>query len=436
MPEFDFTQYKPDELDIYRLNRTSKKEILLDFTYSKVWYDAKAKCITLSVDKEIAFDYESELVEEADKGILQKSDEKGDNEPYNQETVAALAKLEKAFDIHYYVHNAGTAYNIGRDNSKNHLFYANALSGARVKIPLGQGLLDFCYFDEKKNMSSLMVITLLMDDDATKIITGKERAPITVRDSEEYHEILLHQLMQTLSASDFFYSSLYTAAFPPCFLKANDKSVRFYLNYLKILKQEFLDKIEFCFDEDYYPEVLGTMSPVERFRFYCRIKNIPDFFRSREEFSVVDDLSGDNLPNWLYGKFKIKPSEQFSDFCDKYGLNKDEVYNPKPQRTVKRTEVRSIFDMLNYEFGRMLESDIKIRKCKNCGKYFVLKGNYNTDFCDRLVEGSVRTCQAIGAEKVYKEKIATEESWKLYNKYYKRLFICKKINGMPRKFWF
>ena len=137
--------------------------------------------------------------------------------------------------------------------------------------------------------------------------------------------------------------------------------------------------------------------------------------------------------NWISGKNRVKPSAQFDEFCEKYGLNKEDGLNPQPKRTIKRTMVSSMFDMLNYEFGRMLESDIKIRKCKNCGKYFVLKGNYNTDYCDRLVEGSVRTCQAIGAEKVYKEKIATEESWKLYNKYYKRYYARIKVGTIKEK---
>ena len=139
------------------------------------------------------------------------------------------------------------------------------------------------------------------------------------------------------------------------------------------------------------------------------------------------------MMNWLNGKNKVQPSAQLDEFCEKYGLNKEEGLNPKNKRTMKRTEVRSIFDMLNYEFSRMLESDIRIRKCKNCGKYFVLKGNYNTDYCDRLVEGSVRTCQAVGAEKVYKEKIATEEGWKLYKKYYKRYYARIKVGTIKEK---
>ena len=432
MSEFDFSEYTPNEIDIYRRDRSSKSEILLDYTCSKVAYDPKAKCIFLTVDDEVAFRFERVLVDEAVEGTLQESDAK-EEEHDNQDVTDALAKLEKSFEIRYYEHGAGTGYNLARDNSKNHLYYADALSGARIRIPLGQGLLDFCYIDMKKNLDALQLIGFFMSDDVSKIMTGKDREAITVKTREQYHDIIYAQFEKSLIANPFYYSSLYTAAFPPCFLKAGSKSIKFYLHYIKILREEFLEKIEFCFDEDFYPEVLGTLNPVERYALYCEIKQIPTSYISTVEFDVVNDFRNGKMMNWLNGKNKVQPSAQLDEFCEKYGLNKEEGLNPKNKRTMKRTEVRSIFDMLNYEFSRMLESDIRIRKCKNCGKYFVLKGNYNTDYCDRLVEGSVRTCQAVGAEKVYKEKIATEEGWKLYKKYYKRYYARIKVGTIKEK---
>ena len=39
----------------------------------------------------------------------------------------------------------------------------------------------------------------------------------------------------------------------------------------------------------------------------------------------------------------------------------------------------------------MLEKDVRFRKCKRCGKYFIMKGNYDTKYCDRVAEGETRT---------------------------------------------
>ena len=65
-------------------------------------------------------------------------------------------------------------------------------------------------------------------------------------------------------------------------------------------------------------------------------------------------------------------------------------------------------------------SDIGMRKCKRCGKYFIMKGNYNTNYCDRIAEGETRNCQDLAAQENYKRKMADNAAIPLYQKYYKR----------------
>ena len=47
---------------------------------------------------------------------------------------------------------------------------------------------------------------------------------------------------------------------------------------------------------------------------------------------------------------------------------------------------------------QLLKSDIGMRKCKRCGKYFIMKGNYDTNYCDRIVEGETCNCQELAAQ--------------------------------------
>ena len=68
----------------------------------------------------------------------------------------------------------------------------------------------------------------------------------------------------------------------------------------------------------------------------------------------------------------------------------------------------------------MLKSDIGMRKCKRCGKYFIMKGNYDTNYCDRIAEGETRNCQDLAAQENYKKKMADNAAIGLYQKYYKR----------------
>ena len=81
----------------------------------------------------------------------------------------------------------------------------------------------------------------------------------------------------------------------------------------------------------------------------------------------------------------------------------------------------------------MLEQDIRFRKCKRCGKYFIMKGNYNTNYCDRIAEGETRNCQDIMALENYKKKTADNAAIKIYNKYYKRYSARVKAHTILEK---
>lgn len=61
-----------------------------------------------------------------------------------------------------------------------------------------------------------------------------------------------------------------------------------------------------------------------------------------------------------------------------------------------------------------------MRKCKRCGKYFIMKGNYDTNYCNRIVESETRNCQDLAAQENYKKKMADNAAIPLYQKYYKR----------------
>ena len=83
--------------------------------------------------------------------------------------------------------------------------------------------------------------------------------------------------------------------------------------------------------------------------------------------------------------------------------------------------------MLELEFTKMLEYNVYFRKCKRCGKYFIMKGNYDTNYCDRTEEGETRTCRELAAIENYKTKIADNKAIPIYNKYYKRYAARVKV---------
>lgn len=68
---------------------------------------------------------------------------------------------------------------------------------------------------------------------------------------------------------------------------------------------------------------------------------------------------------------------------------------------------------LEYEF--MCTHNLTIRKCENCGRYFLPFSKVSL-FCDRPVEGTDKTCKDIGAMIKYNEKVNADQAKKLFRR--------------------
>ena len=91
--------------------------------------------------------------------------------------------------------------------------------------------------------------------------------------------------------------------------------------------------------------------------------------------------------------------------------------------------VNDISSVCYLEFMKMVQFGINVRKCFNCRTFFISKGDYDTKYCDRVPQGESRTCQQIGAVKVYQAKVAENPLLAEYGKLYRR-FHSRKRNGM------
>ena len=83
-------------------------------------------------------------------------------------------------------------------------------------------------------------------------------------------------------------------------------------------------------------------------------------------------------------------------------------------------KTHSLAAVILNKFRKLTCQIIGMRKCKRCGKYFIMKGNYDTNYCDRIAEGETRNSQELAAQENYKKKMADNAAIPLYQKYYKR----------------
>ena len=195
-----------------------------------------------------------------------------------------------------------------------------------------------------------------------------------------------------------------------------------------------MELITFVFDEEYHPSILKKMSANQRYALYCRANDCS----ARYEYQYIFDypeLERKPLSKYFSAAQLIDiEDEEYQDdelraFCVKHHVLPEEI-DAITERTcdpMTRFQCSSIEDMLMFESWEMLTKSVRLRKCKRCGKYFIMKGNYDTNYCDRVAEGETRNCQELAAQENYKKKMADNAAIPLYQKYYKRYAARVKV---------
>lgn len=65
---------------------------------------------------------------------------------------------------------------------------------------------------------------------------------------------------------------------------------------------------------------------------------------------------------------------------------------------------------------------IRVKHCRNCNRFFI-PNRLSQDYCEYVAPGYTdKTCRDIGAVKSFAEKKSDDEAYKLYSKYYKRIY--------------
>ena len=84
-------------------------------------------------------------------------------------------------------------------------------------------------------------------------------------------------------------------------------------------------------------------------------------------------------------------------------------------------EIQSIEDLFRFEFIKMIEHDIFIKKCKNCERFFIPKRRADTEYCDRIFGETGRKCNEVGATLRYEKKVANNPILDAHKKAYRML---------------
>ncbi len=258
-----------------------------------------------------------------------------------------------------------------------------------------------------------------------------------VHNREEVYEVEQDHMERTLTTlGEYLYQSVYSSIFPPYICEFTKETVPEFIRYITEVQKEMIRRIEFVFDDEFYPDELSKFLPCERYSLYADIYGTPLSFNRDERFTMLGNFSACHLergnidPSEIVQRLKsYSPTNEQSPLEKALGLKAGRVqlFYHAPRFMAVEYSVSTLHDMLELEFTKMLEYGTRLHKCKICERYFIVKGNYVSDFCNRVREGQTRTCQQIGAQKKYDEKLQTNEAVALFRKYYKRYYARTKV---------
>lgn len=478
----DFSEYKMSNAEIYRASRANTPFLCLDFFNNTASFPREKGLMMLSVDRGNEYFSTFDAVEE-DERIQTNGYPKHaavddeDAEELERMRLEGLEQNEK--DLAFFA-NRFLIDRTGLDAEREHFHQThpkekeqplnNVLSGAKITLPIGEGILDFVYADFEptfqKTKRAMALFWRLTPTDADKMskqatelsvyqqpnalaADASQRSGQSACAGEQIRILRKTQLdvrqyfKYTRSAcflNDLTYSSLYTAICPP--VLSDDRSgytglCRYYA-YLRMLQNEYLLLLEFCFDDSFHPEILGALRPEERFYLFQgvyhyrlpferqeRISFHPSWFLKGKEYdaqSLNEEIYREGLPR------ENDPSLQ--QFAEEFGISPENlnVLLRFHVFMVPEYEFHTVADVLALEFSKMLESGTRIRKCRRCGKYFLMKGNYDTQYCSRIAPGETRKCNELAAKENYKRKAESNLALNVYSKYYRRYSARLKVN--------
>ncbi len=185
---------------------------------------------------------------------------------------------------------------------------------------------------------------------------------------------------------------------------------------LESIKEDFTFDISYLFNVNQLEEIKDLTS-LQRFYVLTLSKNNSkslEHFEKNKLNIALRDLSKLNAP------LNIIDEDQAIEMAK---VNKDKIL-PIPYTF----ESNDICQLLIIELQEIICMDkFEIKKCKNCGKYFVPEKRTDELYCTNIYEDG-KTCKEIGSFKVKQKMINNDDDLRTYRNVYQKLLLRTRRN--------
>ena len=186
-----------------------------------------------------------------------------------------------------------------------------------------------------------------------------------------------------------------------------------------LFRQDLMLDIEYIFNMNNLEEI-KDLTPLQRF-----------------QVMTNSDVSSKSLKKIDNDKVRINLSafEILRDYSN-YPMRQNET-----QRIVSKANVSSsyfiectdIIQALLIELLEIAKLNIEIKKCRNCGKFFVPDNRSDEIYCSNIYENG-KTCKEIGHFKVQQKLIQENDDLRIYRNVYQKLLLRTRRNPSNTKY--
>ena len=403
----DYSEYIPSKTELYFIQRKGNKYISMDTFRNLVKFYPEDRKIHILVDSYYEQIFRSDDIAEDERmdsehreihpDIL-SPEEVEEREKQRQDSILENKEDYAAFRERFVIDRSEFDERVGEEYKQrgieNPFPLNNILSGADIHLQYGEGLLDFIYADFEPELQRMIGWArswrMLADQfkeknpEEVKALQGQfeELGDTKVYCHAQDDDSEYFRFVYTMRfAKKIMHCALFNTICPPIFRSDRDadQALTRYAGYLKALQDEYREMVEFCFDGEFWPDVLHDLHAVDRFSLYRRLKDLPSSFQRTEDWSFsMSRMGGEEPP---YGLPVEKLKELFSTpietgsahekFAREYGVDLDILKGllKFPRFLNIQYEFRSVRDILELEFSKMLETNIRLAKDKESGRY-------------------------------------------------------------------
>ena len=186
-----------------------------------------------------------------------------------------------------------------------------------------------------------------------------------------------------------------------------------------LFRQDLILDIEYIFNMNNLEEI-KDLTPLQRFQVMTNSD-----FRSKS----LEKIDNNKV------KINLSAFEILRDYSN-YPMRQDET-----QRIVSKANINSsyfiectdIIQTLLIELLEIAKLNIEIKKCRNCGKFFVPDNRSDEIYCSNIYENG-KTCKEIGHFKVQQKLIQENDDLRIYRNVYQKLLLRTRRNPNNTKY--